>query len=232
MRDRYLLTAFVTIALGALVNRNLGGWTWLNYWLVPGAMPFLLVYAWRGTRSGYSVFRSSFIGAIGLGIIIDAFSMFAVQSNVVLVGYTLVNILYIVTFMSEIRQYKRPLYFQNLWWFGPFLLGIMWVALQMLWPNISCFRLLIALFSFSFVLLVVFAVSRLNAVSDASFFAVSIGCILLCLSNCIGGVIWFVTPLPFGLLFNNATYFAAQFYIITGVVQQVGLRHPNQTKPY
>jgi hypothetical protein len=227
MRSRYFLWAFAITAICTLLNRNLDGWPWLDYLLMPGAVPWLLAYAWRRTQGAPRNLQVAFLGGIALCIVTDVFSLFAKDSRfifgVIIVGYSIVNLFYSAAFVFEVRAYRKPLAFGSLWWSAPFAAALWWLVMQLLWPGISGLRMLVFFFCLTFAVLFVFALARWHAVSDASFFGVTIGCLLLCLSAFIGAVVSFIVPLPFGILFNNITYFAAQFYIITGVVQQVSL---------
>jgi uncharacterized membrane protein YhhN len=209
-----------------LANRAFALFPVLYYTLEPLTVGWLLAYvAAKTRRTQYPLFLVvGLYAALVLCIAAEYLMRFA-QPNTLLYGtavglFFVANLVFITIFLMEVRLHRRPFFFAGFWWLLPTGVGIMWLALQLLWPGIDNVRVVIVLHAISFVVMALAAGARWHAVSDGSFFSVIIGCILLALGNLLYAVNASIIPLPLGMFFNLATYYAGQLCIVTGLLHE------------
>lgn len=236
MNSRNFLWGYAATCCVVLANRAFNAVPVMYYTLEPATVAWLLGYLLMRTRGlqNFGTLRLLMAFALAACIAGEYVVRFAEPNSFlygVAIGLFLVgNLAYNSAFALEIRTYRKPFYLHGLWWLAPLGIGILVLALQMLWPGVGNVRIILTIHGVSFVTLLLMAAARWHAVSDASFFSVIIGCILLALGNLLYAVNAVVTPLPLGMFFNLATYYAGQFYLVIGVVQQITLnRTPERT---
>jgi uncharacterized membrane protein YhhN len=207
--------------LGELVGQ-LFDVTLPDYVFKPILVPALLLHLYLNTRNA----STSSIRLVGAGLSFswlgDVILLFSDRSELFfaagLGAFLIAHVFYIAAYIRSVRGAPGEAFFRRRpGWLLPFLLLFAGLC-GLLYPALGPLGIPVFAYTATILLMAVFALNRKDRVSEASFYPIFVGALLFILSDSLLALDKFLVPLPYSGVLVMATYIAAQYLIVEGVI--------------